>query len=283
MADKKQEDAKESIELPAPTSAPLYFAMGLALILAGLVTNEIVSAVGGATAILGAIGWWREMFPRQHEIAVPLQPESERARPIQPRTDGVERMVAGEDGHRLRLPVEYHPYRAGLQGGAVGGVAMAIVACAYGWIFQGSPWVPINLLAAMLLPGVGSGGIEALKAFHLGTFLFATGMHVAISLSVGLVYSAVLPMLPGRTLLWGGVVAPVVWTGVAWAAMGIVNPELDQYVSWGWFIASQIAFGLAAGAVVARSERIQTLQSFPLVTRAGIEAAGVTEPREEPE
>jgi len=283
MESERRDDMEEGIELPAPTSAPLYFALGLALILAGLVTNEIVSAVGGATAVLGAIGWWREMLPKQHEITVPLQSEEERARPIEPRVEGVEHMVAGREGHRLRLPLEYHPYRSGLKGGAVGGVAMAIVACAYGWIVQGSPWLPINLLAAMLLPGVGSEGIEALKAFHLGTFLFATGMHVAISLSVGLVYSAVLPMLPGHVLLWGGIVGPAVWSGVAWAAMGIVNPELDAHVRWGWFVASQVAFGLAAGAVIARSERIQTLQSFPLATRSGIEAPGVSEPREGPE
>ena len=39
----------------------------------------------------------------------------------------------------------------------------------------------------------------------------------------------------------------------------------------------------AAGSVIARSRRVQTLQSFPLATRAGIEAAGVSHAREEPE
>ena len=283
MESERRDNAEEGIELPAPTSAPLYFALGLALLFAGLVTNEIVSAVGGAIAVLGAIGWWREMLPHQHEIAVPLQPEEQRARPVEPRAEGVERMVAGRDGHRLRLPLEYHPYESGLKGGAIGGVAMAVVACAYGWIVQGSPWLPINLLAAMALPGVGAEGIEALEAFHLGTFLLAAGIHAVISLSVGLVYSTVLPMLPGHVLLWGGIVAPAVWSGVAWAALGLVNPELNEHVHWGWFVASQVAFGLVAGGVIARSERVQTLQSFPLASRAGIEAAGVSGPREEPE
>ncbi|MEE2679670.1 MAG: hypothetical protein VX546_13905 [Myxococcota bacterium] len=283
MESERRDDAPTHIELPAPTNSPLYFALGLALVMAGLVTNEIVSIVGGITAVLGAIGWWREVLPREHEIAVPVQSESERARPITPRPDGVEHMVAGRDGHRMRVPAAYHPYRSGLWGGAIGGIAMALVACAYGWIMQGSPWLPINLLAAMALPGIGAEGLESLKAFHLGTFLFATGMHAAISLSVGLVYAAVLPMLPGQVLLWGGIIAPAVWSGVAWAALGLVNPELDAHVSWPWFIASQVAFGLAAGAVIARSERVETLQSFPLATRAGIEAAGVSEGREEPE
>ncbi|MFP8882330.1 MAG: hypothetical protein VCE43_24045, partial [Myxococcota bacterium] len=191
--------------------------------------------------------------------------------------------VAGRDGHRLRLPTEYHPYGSGLRGGAVGGVAMAIVACAYGLIFQGSPWLPINLLAAMALPAVGAEGIAALKAFQLGALLLAVGMHAVISLSVGLVYAAVLPMLPGRALVWGGIVAPVLWSGVAWAALGILNPALEQHVQWGWFIASQVAFGLAAGSIVARSQPVRTLQSLPLAARAGIEAAGVSDAREEPE
>jgi hypothetical protein len=284
MASERRSDVgREGIELPAPTSAPLYFALGLSLLLAGLVTNEIVSAVGVAIAVLGAIGWWREVLPHEHEAAVPLQPEALRARPLEARLAAVERLVAGRDGHRLRLPVDYHPYQSGLRGGAVGGVAMAAVACAYGLIAQGSPWLPINLLAAMALPAVGAEGIEALKTFQLGALLLATGMHAAISLSVGLVYAAVLPMLPGRVLMWGGIVAPAVWSGVAWAALGIVNPALDEHVRWGWFIASQVAFGLAAGSVIARSRRVQTLQSFPLATRAGIEAAGVSHAREEPE
>jgi len=47
---------------------------------------------------------------------------------------------------------------------------------------------------------------------------------------------------------------------------------LNERIAWGWFVASQIAFGLAAGQVVARSAKIQTMQSWPPTERAGIEA-----------
>jgi hypothetical protein len=47
---------------------------------------------------------------------------------------------------------------------------------------------------------------------------------------------------------------------------------LNERIAWGWFVASQIAFGLAAGQIVARSAKIQTMQSWPLTERAGIEA-----------
>ena len=37
----------DGIEVPAPTSFPLYFALGLTLLCAGLVTHALVSWVGG--------------------------------------------------------------------------------------------------------------------------------------------------------------------------------------------------------------------------------------------
>jgi hypothetical protein len=64
--------------------------------------------------------------------------------------------------------------------------------------------------------------------------------------------------------------------------MGILNPLLREYVDWGWFAASQIAFGLAAGAVISRSARIATRQYLPFVERAGIEGSGAAPRRSEP-
>ncbi len=261
------------IELPAPTSAPLYFALGLALLFAGLVTHPLVSAVGLAAAIGGAIGWWREVLPRAHEVLVPFQSEAERARPVAPRRDAVARLVEGRDRHRLRLPEEVRPYSAGLRGGAAGAAAMALVACTYGVVAHGSPWLPINLLAGMALPSLERVPLETLLGFDGPAFALACLIHTSMSLLVGLVYAAVLPMLPGRPLLWGGIVAPLAWTAVAWPILGIVNPPLEQHVSWPWFVASQLAFGLAAGYAIARIEPIRTLQSQSLMVRAGIEGA----------
>jgi len=49
---------------------------------------------------------------------------------------------------------------------------------------------------------------------------------------------------------------------------------LSQRINWPWFIASQFAFGIAAGLVVVRQQKIRTLQNFPFAIRAGIEAPG---------
>jgi hypothetical protein len=67
-------------------------------------------------------------------------------------------------------------------------------------------------------------------------------------------------------------VAPLLWTGLISAVLGVVNPALSARVDRGWFIASQIAFGLAAGFVIARLAPIATMQTWPLAARAGVEA-----------
>jgi hypothetical protein len=265
----------------------MVFALGLSLLLAGLVTHPIVSGVGAVLFLRGAVGWWFDVLPHEQHEPVPLQPESERPGPVQHRIAAVEHLRAGENLHRVRLPLEIQPYSSGLRGGAAGAVAMAIVAMAYGVIAGESVWYPINLLASAVLPAMNLANAEQLRAFDATAFATATIMHGGLSLLVGLVYAALVPTLPGRTLLWGGLVAPLAWTGVAWASLGVVAPALNDHIDWGWFIASQAAFGLTAGWVILRSEPVAVMQRMPLAVKAGIEAAGVSAPPpggpEEPE
>jgi len=81
-------------------------------------------------------------------------------------------------------------------------------------------------------------------------------------------------------MLWGGVIAPLLWTGLVWAMVDIVNPALGARVDWPWFVVSQMAFGLAAGFVVGRAQPLATAQSRPLAARAGVH---VSRPRSESE
>ena len=48
-----------------------------------------------------------------------------------------------------------------------------------------------------------------------------------------------------------------------------------QSIDWRWFIASQFAFGIVAGLVVARHTPVRTLQYMPFAVRAGFEAGGL--------
>src|SRR6185295_1411068 len=142
-----------------------------------------------------------------------------------------------------------------------GGAAMAVVALIYGLLFEHSIWYPINLLSAAAMPSMAQADTATLRAFSGAALLIGIVAHGAISVFAGLLYAVILPMLPGRHMLWGGLIAPLLWTGFLWAALGVINPVLNARVDWLWFIASQIAFGLATGYVVSRARPVATPQT----------------------
>ena len=269
----------ESVELPAPTAWPMVVALGITLAFAGMITHEVVSVVGIALGLIAGIGWYREVLPEQQVERIALRPvELPPAAP--PSRAAVEPRV-GEGGHRTRLPVEIQPYSAGIKGGLVGGLAMAAPALVYGLIVQRSLWYPINLLAAMALPGMAHASLAELRAFSLTALVLGVIVHGVVSALVGLLYAVILPMLPRRHMLWGGLIAPLLWTGLIWAVLGVVNPTLGTRVDWPWFVVSQIAFGLATGLVVARAQPLVTMQTWPLAARAGVESSMPRADREE--
>ncbi len=249
------------MELPAPTAWPMVLALGITLVCSGLVTNAVVSVVGFVLALAGGVGWWRQVLPVEQVEHIPLRPLPERAKPIVPSGAGVERITIGAGGHRARIPVEVQPLSAGLKGGIVGGVAMAVVALLYGVLFERSLWYPINLLSAAAMPSMAQADTATLRAFSGPALLIGIVAHGAISVLAGLLYAVILPMLPSRHMLWGGLVAPLLWTGFLWALLGVINPALNARVDWTWFIASQIAFGLATGVVVSRAQPVPTMQT----------------------
>jgi hypothetical protein len=267
----------ESVELPAPTPWPFVTAVGVALGFAGLVTHAAVSAVGIVLALIGFVGWMRELFPREHTVSIPLRIPALRARPATTSRRSIEHLQLGEGAHRVRLPVAIRPYSAGVKGGLAGGVAMAAVALLFGIIVQGSLWYPINLLAAAGMPSLATADLAQLRAFNGAALLLGFIVHIVLSVLVGLLYAVILPTLPRHPILWAGFIAPLLWTALVWATLGLVNPVLNQRIEWPWFIASQVAFALVAGWVIARTEPIRTMQTWPLAARAGIESAGVFE------
>ncbi len=272
--EKHKSEASNTIEVPAPTTWPFVTSFGLALLFAGLVTSLAISVVGLVVILFGAVGWFRDVLPMPKEELVALATTPE---PVFVRsTRKVDHLQAGAKGHRVYIPVRVHPYSAGLLGGALGGVGMAIIACLYGLIAQGSLWYPVNLLAAAALPSLANAGPTELKAFHLSGFVVALLTHGIISLLVGLLYAAILPMMPSRfTAFWGSFLAPVLWTALVASTLHLTNPALNARIAWGWFIASQVAFGLITGFIVAHSKEVETAQSWPLAARAGVEAPGV--------
>ena len=57
-------------------------------------------------------------------------------------------------------------------------------------------------------------------------------------------------MFPRRPILLGGVIAPVLWTGLIHSVIEVMNPVLNHRIDWLWFVISQMGFGIVAGIVV---------------------------------
>jgi hypothetical protein len=269
--------ARGEIEVPATTAWPFVLALGFTAVSAGLLTSMSMSILGLILLAAGCVGWFRDVFPHEHEQTVPLVPEDRRLS-----TDRlvVERLPIAPDQLRAWLPVHTYPISAGVKGGFAGSVAMALLACAYGFIKVGSIWYPINLLAAAVYAQSVRLESAQLNAFYVDSFAIAVGLHVLVSTLVGVLYGAMLPMFAHRPIVLGGLIAPVLWSGLLYSTMTLLNPLLQSRIDWYWFTASQVAFGVVAGLVVVRHTPRPTLENLSFAVRAGIEAPGIIPPRE---
>src|SRR5213593_293166 len=159
--------APREIEVPATTAWPLVLAFGFTLLFAGLLTSVAVSVLGAVLSVAGCVGWFREVFPHQHEEPVPVVSEDfliTTARRV------VERLPVAADQLRAWLPVHTYPISAGVKGGLAGSIAMAVLACSYGLLKAGSIWYPINLLAAVVYAQSLKLGPSELNSFHADAF-----------------------------------------------------------------------------------------------------------------
>jgi hypothetical protein len=249
----------ETVEVPRATAWPIVLALGITLLGAGLPTSLALSAVGAVLFVFGLGGWIGQLLPGQGHMHEPVVEPAFRPRPVSEKPGTVDHLRPGMAGYRLRLPEKIHPISAGVKGGIVGGLVMPIPALAYGYLSGHGIWFPINLLAGMVMPGI-SGATEAeLEQFHLTALIVAVVIHATLSVAFGLFFGVVsptLPPLPGGPVVAGGVLMPLLWTGLCYGFMGIVNPVLNDHINWPWFIASQVVYGLAMSVVVINSEKV---------------------------
>jgi hypothetical protein len=264
------------IEVPESTAWPLVVALGFTLICAGVLTSISVSVLGVVLAVAGCSGWFREVLPREHEVVVPAVLDDV---PVVTKRRVVDRLPVAPDQVRAWLPLRTHPISAGLKGGLAGSVAMAVLACAYGVLKTGSIWLPINLLAASVYAQSLQLDASQLNAFHADSFAIALGLHALVSITVGLLYGAMLPMFARRPIVLGGLIGPVLWSGLLYSMLSLLNPLLETHFDWLWFVASQMAFGIVAGLIVVRQPRVTTRENIAFAIRAGVEAPGITLPR----
>ena len=234
----------EVVQLPTPTAWPLVLALGLTFGFAGLVTNAGISILGGCSSLPAAwdgsakCGRMRSILPCRSKSRSSNTPACAPRLPVS-RVD---------ESHRARLPVHTPSVIAGVKGGIAGGAAMIVPALLYGLIRYHSIWYPINLLGGAGVAGWSNPTLAEITHFRLSALIFATIIHAVGSLLIGLLYGAMLPMLPRHpVILLGGIIAPVFWTGVLHSALPLINPYLADRIDWWWFVASQVTFGLGGG------------------------------------
>ncbi len=244
--------------MPRPTAAPLVLAVGMALAAAGVPFGSAFFVVGGVIVVVGLGIWISQLLPGRGHLHEPLVEPAHRPRTVPGAAGGVEQLQEGMPGYRMRLPQHVHPISAGFKGGVVGAAVMPIPALLWGVLSGHGLWYPVNLLAGTVLPGVGKMDVSDLEQFHGLLFILGLTIHITMSVVLGLIYGVLLPTLPSvpRAIAWGGLLAPLLWTVASYLLMGIVNPVMHRNVSWSWFIASQVVFGIVAAGVILRSRRL---------------------------
>jgi hypothetical protein len=220
-------------------------------------TSLAFAVIGLLLFFIGLGGWISELFVGRGHVEEPV--DERRPAPITGVTGMVEQMDPSMPGYRFQLPEKVHPISAGLMGGLVGGLLMPLPALAWSLATRHGLFYPLNLLVGMVLPGEGGMTIPELEQFHFTLFVIGIVIHVVMSAVIGLIYGVLLPMMPripGGPIIFGGVLLPLLWTGVCYGLMGVVNPVMQLRVNWPWFVVSQFIFGVAASMVVIRSEQV---------------------------
>jgi hypothetical protein len=271
MQDEHSKMGVTVVELPKPTAWPLVLALGVSLILAGMVTNIVVGIMGMLLCVAGGVGWFFQVLPQEAHEAVPVsgvEIVSVSARTLMER----ERQHPETGTPRKILPVETFRITTGIRGGIAGGTAMVVPATLFSLLKYHSLWYAVNLLAAGGFVSWAGASDEFLRQFHPQGVLAGFLIQGFVSLLVGLLYGAMLPMFPRYPIVTAGFMGPLLFTGILYSALGIVSPILDQRIDWFWFIMSQIAFGLVCGYVVNLQARVRTpqFQALPFEVRAGL-------------
>ncbi len=249
------------VEMPASTAAPLVLASGVVLLAAGIVVGIAMSIVGAVLLFVGLGLWVGSLLPGRGHFHETRVERDQRAEPIAGTGGMVERLATGMPGYRVQLPQKVHPISAGVKGGLCGGLVLPLPALIYGIVRGYGIWYPVNLLAGVVLPGIDKLSVVELEGFNLSYLIAAVFIHAAMSLTAGLLYGVLMPMLPSipKPYAWGGLLMPVFWTAVTFLVLLTVNRALARGIDWPSFIFSQFVFGIVAAVVVVRTRRVNRL------------------------
>jgi hypothetical protein len=259
-----------TIQLLRPTAWPMVLALGLSLIFAGMVTSLAVGILGLVLTIAGIVGWFRQVLPHEQHVSVSIRDEQVEIASL--RTLIQHPPHAASESPRKILPVETFLISNGIKGGIAGGTAMVVPATIFSLLKYHSLWYSVNLLAAGGFVSWSGASNAFLSQFHLQGVIAGFLIQGFVSLLVGLLYGAMLPMFPKYPIFTAGFMVPLLFTGIVYSALSFVSPILNERIDWFWFILSQFAFGLVCGFVVNLQARVRTpqFQALPFAMRAGL-------------
>ena len=69
------------VDLPSPTAMPLVLALGISLLLTGLVTNVFVGLLGLLLAVRACVGWFFQVLPHEQHMQFPFSLKRSRSSP----------------------------------------------------------------------------------------------------------------------------------------------------------------------------------------------------------
>src|SRR5438105_2966025 len=165
---------QDSIEMPRPTVAPLVLSLGVALLAAGVALGTTFMVVGALVLVTGLGIWIAALLPGRGHFHEPRVEPAQRPTPVTTAREGVEQLRPGMPGYRARLPEAVQPISAGVKGGIVGGLVMPLPALLYGLLSGHGIWYPVNLLAGMVVPGIGTMTEAQLEEFSPALLLTGT-------------------------------------------------------------------------------------------------------------
>ena len=268
----------DTVELPAPTAWPIVLAFGVTLVFAGMVTNAAVSVLGAILAVCGYVGWFRDVLPHEkHGIragcgdpaAREHQPPPGRARRVH-----APRPAPGATSARDLSGVGGCERRLGRWGGD-GRPGDAVRNGERSWHLVSDQPVVRRILSRDPDHGANrriSTRISLIIASHRSTWSRRCWSACSTAPRCR--------CFPVSPILFGGVIAPILWSGLLHSVLEFINPVMNHRIDWPWFVISQIGFGIVAGIVVSRQERIATWQHLPLAVREGMEVPGAVDEKD---
>lgn len=155
----------------------------------------------------------------------------------------------------LSVPAWVYPYRLGLSGGALGGLAMIGVALIYGWQHN-TIWLPVNLIGATIVRELQPASVAELSTFNLSALLAGLVLHMIMAVGLGLVFALLLPTLPGPVLIWSLTIGPGLWVLASLLTLPLIDPVMNHYVDRPSFFAAHVVYGLVVGWWFRRASKV---------------------------